>query len=416
MSEKGKNMNILVAQSGGPTAAINASLAGVIAQAAALWPQGKIYGGCNGIQGILEEHLIDLKQTFCPDGQVDDELLHRLAVTPAMYLGSCRYRMKSFLDDASDYETFFAIIKKYDSGVFLYIGGNDSMDTVQMIGDYAEAKNEPLKVIGIPKTIDNDLMGIDHTPGFGSAAKYVATQVREIALDTDIYLNDSVVIVEIMGRDAGWLTAASALARMKGSDAPHLIYLPELGFDVEDFLRQVKRCLFRYHHVVVCVSEGLKDVEGEYLLADKSNVDKFGHTALAGTGSYLRDEVAERIGCKVRCVELNVTQRAAGHQASLTDLQESRQLGAQGVKLAEAGESGVMATLTRTSDDPYTVQYGSVDVHEVADQVKTVPLSWITADETDVTPEMIQYLRPLILGEPDIPYTDGLPDYLRRNQ
>ncbi|MGI5989743.1 MAG: 6-phosphofructokinase [Lachnospiraceae bacterium] len=407
-------MNILAAQSGGPTAAINASLAGVIEKAAQLWPNGKIYGGCNGIQGVLEEHIVDLKATFCPDGKPDKDLLSRLAVTPAMYLGSCRYRMKNYEDDPSDYEVFFDIVDKLNIDAFFYIGGNDSMDTVQMLSDYAEANGKNLKIVGVPKTIDNDLMGIDHTPGFGSAARFVATEVREIALDTDIYLNDSVVIVEIMGRDAGWLTAASALARMDGSAAPHLIYLPELGFDTEDFLRKVKTNLFRYHHVVACVSEGLKDVNGEYLLADRSKVDKFGHTALAGTGRYLRDQVATRIGCKVRCVELNVTQRAAGHCASGTDLKESRQLGAQAVSLAEAGESGVMASLKRTSDEPYTVEYGSVDVHDVADRVKTVPLSWITPDETGVTEEMIQYLRPLIEGDPDIPEKDGLPDYLRR--
>lgn len=407
-------MNILAAQSGGPTAAINASLAGIIRQATGLWPDGKIYGGCNGIQGILEEHIIDLKETFCPGGKPDESLLHRLEVTPAMYLGSCRYRMKNSDEDPSAYETFFEIIDKLNIDAFFYIGGNDSMDTVQMISDYAEAKGKKLKVVGVPKTIDNDLMGIDHTPGFGSAARFVATEVREIALDTDIYLNDSVVIIEIMGRDAGWLTAASALARMDGSVAPHLIYLPELGFDTEDFLRKVKSKLFRYHHVVACVSEGLKDVNGEYLLTDKRTVDKFGHTALAGTGRYLRDQVAARIGCKVRCVELNVAQRAAGHCASGTDLLESRNLGGQAVKLAQAGESGVMATLTRTSNDPYTVEYGMVDVHEVADRVKTVPLSWITPDETDVTEDMIQYLQPLIEGEPQIPQNKGLPDYLRR--
>ena len=406
-------MNILVAQSGGPTAAINASLAGVISRAAAQWPAGKILGGCNGIQGILEEHIVDLKEMFCPGGKPDEALLHRLEVTPAMYLGSCRYRMKNFEEDPSDYEVFFGITEKLGIDAFFYIGGNDSMDTVQMIGDYAQAHGKSLRVVGIPKTIDNDLMGIDHTPGFGSAARFVATEVREIALDTDIYLNDSVVIIEIMGRDAGWLTAASALARMPGSAAPHLIYLPELGFDIEDFLRKVKARLFRYHHVVVCVSEGLKDVNGDYLLADRSRVDKFGHTALAGTGRYLRDQVASRIGCKVRCVELNVAQRAAGHCASGTDLLESRHLAGKAVELAAAGETGVMATLTRTGDEPYAVTYGSVDVHEVADRVKTVPLSWITPDETDVTEEMIRYLKPLITGDPGTPEKDGLPDYLR---
>lgn len=401
-------MNILIAQSGGPTSAINASLAGVMEAAFASSEIDKVYGGCNGIQGILEDRIIQLNEGF----EGNDESLNRLKLTPAMYLGSCRYKMKSYEEDSADYDRVLEIFQKYQIGAFFYIGGNDSMDTVDKMSKYVTMKNIDVKVVGIPKTIDNDLMMIDHTPGFGSAAKYIATSVREIAMDTYIYNMDTVVIVEVMGRNAGWLTAASVLARSNYNIAPQLIYLPEVAFDSDDFIQKVKKILFQYHHVIVAVSEGIKDKNGSYISAQGNKVDKFGHVMLSGTGSVLKDMVAERIGCKVRSIELNVLQRAAAHCSSATDIEESFALGQNGVKLALAGETGVMSTLTRVQDMPYEVTYSSAKIDEIANAEKKIPREWITADGTDVTSDMIDYLKPLIQGEAEVPYRDGLPDYI----
>lgn len=401
-------MNILIAQSGGPTAAINASLAGVMEAAFAAPEIDKVYGGCNGIQGILEDRIVQLNEAF----EGNEESLNRLKMTPAMYLGSCRYKMKPVEEDTADYDRVVEIFKKYNIGAFFYIGGNDSMDTVDKMSKYVALKGIDVKVVGIPKTIDNDLMMIDHTPGFGSAAKYIATSVREVAMDTYIYNMDTVVIVEVMGRNAGWLTAASALARNNYNVAPHLIYLPEVPFNSDDFIQQVKKILFQYHHVIVAVSEGIKDEDGKYISAQGTKTDKFGHVMLSGTGAVLKDLVAERIGCKVRSIELNVLQRAAAHCASATDLDESFKLGSNGVKLALSGETGVMSTLERTCDAPYTIKYSSAKIDQIANAEKKIPREWITPDGSDVTPKMIEYLRPLIQGEPDVPYKDGLPDYI----
>ncbi|MDO5402620.1 MAG: 6-phosphofructokinase [Eubacteriales bacterium] len=401
-------MNILIAQSGGPTAAINASLAGVMKAAFESLEIDKVYGGCNGIQGILEDRIIQLNEGF----EGNEESLNRLKMTPAMYLGSCRYKMKSVEEDTADYDRVLEIFRKYAIGAFFYIGGNDSMDTVDKMSKYVELKGVDVKVIGIPKTIDNDLMMIDHTPGFGSAAKYIATSVREIAMDTYIYNMDTVVIVEIMGRNAGWLTAASALARSNYNVAPQLIYLPEVAFNSDDFIWQVKKILFQYHHVIVAVSEGIKDESGKYISAQGTKTDKFGHVMLSGTGAVLKELVAERIGCKVRSIELNVLQRAAAHCASATDLEESFELGCNGVKLALSGKTGVMSTIVRTGDNPYTIEYSSAKIDKIANAEKKIPREWITPEGADVTTKMIEYLRPLIQGEPEVPYKDGLPDYI----
>lgn len=401
-------MNILIAQSGGPTAAINASLAGVMEAAFAASEIDKVYGGCNGIHGILEDRIIQLNEVF----EGNEENIKRLKVTPAMYLGSCRYKMKPLEEDTSDYDRVLEIFQKYQIGAFFYIGGNDSMDTVDKMSKYVALKGIDVKVVGIPKTIDNDLMMIDHTPGFGSAAKYIATSIREIAMDTYIYNMDTVVIVEIMGRNAGWLTAASALARSNYNVAPQLIYLPEVAFNEDDFIQQIKKILFQYHHVVVAVSEGIKDEAGKYICAQGNKTDKFGHVMLSGTGAVLKNLVTERIGCKVRSIELNVLQRAAAHCSSATDLEESFNLGSNGVKLALSGSTGVMSTLTRTCNNPYTVEYSSAKIDEIANAEKKIPREWITSDGADVTDEMIEYLRPLIQGEVSLPYKDGLPDYI----
>lgn len=400
--------NCLVAQSGGPTVAINASLAGVIDAALSSGPVDKVYGGRNGIQGILEERLVLLNPVF--KGNSDN--LTKLKNTPSMYLGSCRYKLKDYKENPTDYDRICDILKKYDIGYFFYIGGNDSMDTVAKLSAYTRDMGLDVKVIGIPKTIDNDLTCIDHTPGFGSAAKFIATSILEMAHDTYIYHTDTVLIVEIMGRNAGWLTAASCLARNDYSLAPHLIYLPERPFKKEEFVSRVREELGKRHHVVVAVSEGIRDESGTYILAQGGKVDQFGHVMLSGTGEVLRQMVSEEIGCKVRSVELSVLQRAASHCSSRTDIEESFALGRFGVELALMGNTGVMASAVRISDEPYELHYEAADIANIANREKVVPTEWLSEDGADVRDEMYRYLRPLIQGENEVNYVNGMPDYL----
>ena len=299
--------NCMVAQSGGPTVAINASLAGVIDGVMRSDMYDTVYGSLNGITGILNNDLTNLSELM----QQNSEYLDRLKVTPAMYLGSCRYKLPNYLDDDSSYVFIFKQFETYHIDAFFYIGGNDSMDTVLKLSEYGKKIGSPVRIVGIPKTIDNDLCETDHTPGFGSAAKYIASSLLEIAHDTFIYAVKSVTIVEIMGRDAGWLTAASALARNGYNTAPHLIYLPEVPFDKEDFLLDVKRMLFERNNVIVAVSEGIRDASGNYISASESSVDTFGHSQLSGAGKTLEFLVKEKLGVKVRSVEVNVLQRSA---------------------------------------------------------------------------------------------------------
>ena len=287
--------NCMVAQSGGPTVAINASLAGVIAGVAGSSVYHTVYGSLNGITGILNNDFINLTELM----EKDADNLTRLAQTPAMYLGSCRYKLPNYLDDDSPYVFIFKQFADYNIEAFFYIGGNDSMDTVLKLSEYGKRIGSPVRIIGIPKTIDNDLCETDHTPGFGSAAKYIASSLLEIAHDTFIYAVKSVTIVEIMGRDAGWLTAASALARNSYNTAPHLIYLPEVPFDSEDFLLDVKRLLFERNNVIVAVSEGIRDASGNYISASEQSVDTFGHSQLSGAGKTLEFLVKEKLGVKV---------------------------------------------------------------------------------------------------------------------
>ena len=400
--------NCIIAQSGGPTVAINASLAGVLLANAENKYFDTIYGSINGITGIFNSKLLNLTklQETVPD------FIEKLKVTPAMYLGSCRYKLPAVGTDEEAYTKIFDFFKEYDIDTFFYIGGNDSMDTVMKLSDYASKIESDVKIIGIPKTIDNDLCGTDHTPGFGSAAKYIAASVAEIARDTYIYPVKSVTIVEVMGRDAGWLTAASALSRNEFSKAPHLIYLPERAFDSDKFIEDVKRLLETNNSVVVAVSEGIRDKDGNYISASSSSADNFGHNQLSGAGKALEYMVADRIGVKVRSVEVNILQRCASHLASLTDLDESVSQGKKAHSLSIENKSGVMVTLKRTSDAPYTVETSYMDIHDSANNVRNVPGSWINAEGNDVTDEMLTYLKPLIIGEPKVTYKDGLPQYL----
>lgn len=328
-----------------------------------------------------------------------------------MYLGSCRFKLPQPEKDISPYEFIFRKFEELNIGAFFYIGGNDSMDTVDKLSAYAASIGSEVRVIGIPKTIDNDLCVTDHTPGFGSAAKYVASSILEISHDTLIYHVKSVTIVEIMGRDAGWLTAASALARNDYSTAPHLIYLPERAFDTEAFLSDVSRLLNERDNVVIAVSEGIRDKEGNYISASTGSSDNFGHSQLSGAGKALEYLVQERLHVKVRSVEVNILQRCGGHIASLTDLDESFEEGRFGVKLAGEGESGKMTTIFRTSNEPYQVSYGAAAISEIANKVKNVPESYINEAGNDVTEDMITYLKPLIQGEPVVEFKEGLPVY-----
>lgn len=402
--------HLLVAQSGGPTAAINSTLSGVIEEAMKSNQVDKVYGAFNGIDGILNENFINLSELFDLEEQ-----LYLLERTPAAALGSCRHKLKHYEIDESIYRKIIQIFKKNNIGYFIYIGGNDSMDTVSKLSKYCEVnKISDVKIIGAPKTIDNDLVETDHCPGFGSAAKYIATTVSEIICDSCVYQTPSVTIIEIMGRNAGWLTAASALARSNNNQEPRLIYLCERAFDEEKFVVDVKKSLQENNIVVIAISEGLKDLNGNYVgeSFQSGKEDAFGHKYLSGAGRYLEQIVTENIGCKVRFIELNVMQRCASHITSATDLEESKELGKLAAASAINGISGRMAAIKRKSNIPYKIEYITVDVENVANLEKSVPLEWINTEGNDVSKEMLEYLLPLIQGEVDIPYINGLPKHI----
>ena len=329
-----------------------------------------------------------------------------------MYLGSCRYKLPDYKEDTEPYQKIFRLFEKMNISAFFYIGGNDSMDTVMKLGHYGKRIGSPISIIGIPKTIDNDLCITDHTPGYGSAAKFVASSLLEIAHDTFIYAVKSVTIVEIMGRDAGWLTAAAALARNDYNAAPHLIYLPEVAFSKETFLHDIEKLLTTKNNVIIAVSEGIRDEEGNYISSAAAAADTFGHSQLSGTGKALEYMIKDHIGVKVRSIELNVLQRCASHTASLTDLNESFQLGVKAVEGAEQGETMCMLTMHRTSQVPYCINIHFSSVDDIANQAKSIPREWINEAGNDVTPELLDYMRPLIQGEPDLKYQEGLPVYL----
>ncbi len=406
MSERKKNC--IVAQSGGPTAAINASLAGVIHGVFCSEQFDTIYGAMNGILGILNNKIMNLSEK----SREYPHFIETLKTSPAMYLGSCRYKLPDYQEDVTPYRKIFQLFEDMDIQAFFYIGGNDSMDTVMKLSHYGEEIKSNISIIGIPKTIDNDLCVTDHTPGYGSAAKFVASSLLEIAHDTFIYALKSVTIVEIMGRDAGWLTAASALARNDYNAAPHFIYLPEVPFSKEAFIEDVRSLLAIHNNVIIAVSEGIKDTEGNYISASAASTDTFGHSHLSGTGKVLEYMVKEQLGVKVRSIELNVLQRCASHTASLTDLNESFQLGCKAVEGAEQGETMCMLTMHRTCQNPYCVNVHFSSVNNIANQAKSIPREWINEAGNDVTEKLLEYMRPLIQGEPDLKYENGLPIYL----
>lgn len=404
--------NAIVGQSGGPTAAINATLAGVLRGAHGAIEAGiidRVYGMKNGVEGLLREDITDLSALAACE-----EDLCLLETTPAAALGSCRCKLEKPAPGGV-YDRLFSILARYNIRYFFYIGGNDSMDTVEKLSAYAGEIGYELRVVGVPKTIDNDLPVTDHAPGFGSAAKFVATVVQEFLRDIAVYTVPAVTVVEIMGRDAGWLTAASSLPTLCGGVGPDLIYLPECAFDTERFVSDVRAALDRHPNVLVCVSEGIRFADGGYVGAGAQSgaVDVFGHKYLAGAAKVLEGVVRHRIGCKVRSVELNIAQRCAGHLLSRTDIEESRAVGQAAVSYAIDGKSGVMVTLQRAQQaGEYRCTVGCADISAIANREKTVPRSYINAAGNGVTQECIEYLAPLIAGEIFPPFAAGLPRHL----
>ena len=407
----GKKRNIIVGQSGGPTAVINSSLAGVYKTAK---ERGfhKLYGKLHGIEGFLDEMYVDLSTQIHSD--MDIELLKR---TPSAFLGSCRFKLPEIHENPEIYEKIFSIMNKLEIEVFIYIGGNDSMDTIKKLSDYAIVKGHEQKFLGVPKTIDNDLALTDHTPGFGSAAKYIAASTKEVIRDAMglSYKRKMITIMEIMGRNAGWLTGATALAKTEDCCGPDLIYLPEIPFDVDRFPKKCSDLLEKKPSIVIAVSEGIKVPDGRYVcqLAGGSDyVDAFGHRQLAGTAGYLASFLAAKTGCKTRAVELSTLQRSASHMASRVDINEAFMVGGAAVKAADEGDSGRMVVIDRVSDDPYMSAAGIYDVHKIANNEKLVPRSWVNREGNYVTREFIDYVEPLIQGDYQPFMVNGLPQHL----
>lgn len=404
--------NAVVGQSGGPTAAINATLAGVIRGVLENVGDGSIktlYGMRNGVEGLLEERLINLNEAFA-----DEARITALEHTPAAALGSCRKKLPKPGENDAVYEKLLAIFKKYDIRYFFYIGGNDSMDTVAKLSAYTKENDYEMCIMGVPKTIDNDLVVTDHTPGFGSAAKYIAVTMQEIIRDCAVYTVPAVTIVEIMGRDAGWLTASAGVGLAAGGVVPDLVYLPERNFDKDEFFADVRAALSRHPNVVIAVSEGIHFADGTYVCEGfgVASTDAFGHKQLSGTGKALEYAVKQEIGCKVRSVELNISQRCAAHLASATDIAESVIVGRSAVKAASEGVTREMMVIVRDSTEPYRVHVEHSDVSKIANQIKAVPAEFINARGNHITEACARYLLPLIAGEAMPAYRQGLPEFV----
>lgn len=402
--------NVIVGQSGGPTAVINSSLVGVFKTARDRGAR-RVYGMRNGVQGLLEKRIVDLGEHIRTD--LDIELLKR---TPSAFLGSCRYRLPEIKGNAELYDHIFEILNEYEIKYFFYIGGNDSMDTIKKLSDYAILTSSDIRFMGVPKTIDNDLAVTDHTPGFGSAAKFIGTAVKEVILDGLVYDQQNVCVLEIMGRNAGWLTAAASLACCEDCDGPDFIFLPEVVFDVESFLQKIRELQKTKKSIVVAVSEGVKVADGRYVCElDEDNpdyIDAFGHKALTGTARYLANRLAREIGCKTRAVEFSTLQRCASHIVSRVDITEAFQAGGAAVKAAFEGETAKMVVLKRVSDDPYICGTDIYDVHKIANVERKVPREWINEAGDNVTGAFKSYIRPLIQAELTPIMVDGLPRHL----
>ncbi|MFI3169996.1 MAG: 6-phosphofructokinase [Faecalibacterium sp.] len=404
--------NIVVGQSGGPTAVINASLAGVYETARSLGVQ-TVYGMRHGIEGLLSEELVNLNELL--NDKMDIELLKR---TPSSYLGSCRYKLPDPEVDTAPFKILLALFAKYEIGAVFYIGGNDSMDTIAKLSRYGAKVGSKIRFIGVPKTIDNDLCMTDHTPGFGSAAKYIATIMKELICDSEVYDLRSVTVAEIMGRNAGWLAGAACLAQGEDCKGPDVILLPEIPFDEAAFLAKVDALQKQQASVMIAVSEGVKTADGTYLCnlslsSCQGATDAFGHTMLSGTSRYLADLISAKLGCKTRAIELSTLQRCASHLSSRTDITEAYAAGGAAAMAAHQGQSGQMIAFKRTSSIPYQCITEAVDVQAVANQEKEVPRDWISADGMNVNEKFALYARPLIQAELTPIYINGTPRHIR---
>ncbi len=399
--------NCLIAQSGGPTAAINATLAGVYSAAKENKNIEIVYGGLNGIEGIMKEKLVDLSKIL-----EKDDNLSLLSTTPSSFLGSCRYKLKAPEQAKDEYKKIFEVFEKFNIKYFFYIGGNDSMDTVLRLKQYQQEHNHGVTVIGVPKTIDNDLYEVDHTPGFGSAAKYIATTVKEIAADTAVYDMDSIIVVEVMGRNAGWLTLSAGLARdSKGKCLADLIYLPEVPFSYDKLMADIRKVMETKRQVVIVVSEGIKFKDGSFIAESKVK-DMFGHGQLGGAAKNVEAKIKEALGVKTRSVEINVLQRCAAHYLSKTDIDESFLMGRMGVKLAEEGKNGVMVGSVRKDGSAYSLEIGCGDIENIANKEKKVPESYLNSDKNGLAQPAYDYLEPLVMGEVEVKTEKGIPVHL----
>jgi len=397
--------NCLVAQSGGPTAVINASVAGVISEALNQECIEEIYGGMNGVLGILKEDLIDLAEE-------SQQNIRGLRYTPASALGTCRFKLKR----DQEYERILEVFEAHNIRYFFYCGGNDSQDTADKISKLAQSKGYTLRVIGVPKTIDNDLVTTDHCPGYGSVVKYLCTVVKESALDHEAMgQHDLVSIIEVMGRNAGWIAAGTTLAKSKENpnDAPHLIYLPELPFSQDRFVEDVQNVLKKNRYCMVVVGEGLVDKDGNYVANSASGQDAFGHQQLGGVGDYLANFIEQNLAVKARSCKLGIGQRAAAQCSSQTDNDEAFMAGQAAVQAAMAGETDKMVILVRGEGETYSCETGLAPLSEIANGVKEIPSDWISEDGVSMTAKFIKYAQPLIMGEVQVPYENGVPAYVR---
>jgi len=397
--------NCLISQTGGPSAVFNASLAGVVAEALNHSCIEEIYGALNGVQGILGEDLVDLAAE-------SQQAIRALRHTPGAALGSCRLKLKK----QQDYDRALEVLKAHNIRYLFTIGGSESMELAAKLSETARAAGHDLRVIGVPKTIDNDLPGTDHCPGYGSAVKYIGTTVKELAVDADaVGQGDLVTIVEVMGRNAGWLAAGASLAKRRDhpNDPPHLVYVPEVQFDSAKFVEDVRRILKREKHCIIVAGEGLVDKDGNYVAVETSGPDALGQAQLGGVGEYLKDLVEAQVGVKVRVARLGVAQRAAAHVASKTDADEAHLAGQAAVKAAVNGETDKMVTLVRGDGDQYTCETGLTAIAEAAATTKRLPKEWINEDGVSLNFQFFRYATPLIQGEVTVPFDNGLPLYTR---
>ena len=398
--------NCIIAQSGGPTSVINSSVVGLLEANKTLGSFNKVFAGLNGIEGILNGNIIELSS-------ISQEEINNFKYTPSSGLGSCRYKMKKLEESTEEYDKLLEILKANDIKDFFYVGGNDSMDTTAKLSAYVKKTGIDVKFIGIPKTIDNDLMYTDHTPGFGSAAKFIATSVLETYLDSSVYINNGIFILETMGRDTGWLASAAALAKLNGKQVADFIYLPETAFDIDKFLVDVKNKFEEQNQVYIVVSEGIRNAEGKFIAEAHAQAhDKFGHAQLGGVGNFLKNLIiSSGITSRVKSLELGVLQRCAMHCASNIDIEEAYEVGYEALKQASLGKCGYMIGIKRESNSPYKSSYFLIEADKVANNVKYFPTEWINKEGNNIKPEALEYLTPLISSVPSVISSVAMPSF-----